>query len=160
MNVKHLLLFFLLLEPVSGAFCQTQTDSIEVRKAFGTVFRYKGKNLSPKQLHEMVASIPEANQSMEKARSNYTTANIFGFIGGFLVGWPLGTAIGGGDPNWGLAGIGAGFIVLSIPFSSAYNKHAKNAVNLYNSGPKHTGLPETELHIGMTDHGMGLRLTY
>ncbi|MEQ1747702.1 MAG: hypothetical protein ABMA02_19900, partial [Saprospiraceae bacterium] len=150
----------LLLAPIAGAFGQTQTDSIEVKKAFGTVFRYKGKNLSPKQLHEMVASIPEANKAMEAARSNFTTANVFGFIGGFLVGWPLGTAIAGGDPEWGLAGIGAGFIVLSIPFSSAYTKHAKHAVNLYNSGPGYTGLPEPELHIGMTSSGMGLRLSY
>lgn len=61
---------------------------------------------------------------MRKAKSNYDPAMVLGVIGGALVGWPLGTAIGGGDPNWTLAAIGDACIIGSIPLGSAFNKHA------------------------------------
>lgn len=160
MNLKHTLFLMLFLPAVFSAAGQSAADTIEVRKAFSTVFRYKGKNQTPKQLLDLMAPIPEAVKEMEIARSNYTTSTVFGFIGGFLIGWPLGTAIGGGEPEWSLAGIGAGLLVISIPFTSAYNRHAKNAVALYNSSQRHSGLDGPELHLGMTGNGMGLRLSF
>ena len=39
--------------------------------------------------------------------------------GGFLIGWPLGTALAGGDPNWTLAAIGAGCVAIAIPRPSS-----------------------------------------
>lgn len=42
-------------------------------------------------------------------------ANVLAIPGGALIGWPLGTAIGGGDPEWYLAGIGAGLVAIAIP---------------------------------------------
>lgn len=30
---------------------------------------------------------------------------ILSYAGGFMIGWPIGTAIGGGKPAWALAGI-------------------------------------------------------
>jgi len=160
MSLKQTLFCLLFLPVAFNAAGQTAADTIEIRKAFGTVFRYKGKNQTPKQLLDLMAPIPEAQKEMEIARSNNTTSAIFGTIGGFLIGWPLGTAIGGGDPNWTLAAIGAGALVISIPFSSAYNRHARNAVALFNNSQRHSGLDGPELHIGMTGNGMGLRLSY
>jgi len=160
MNLKKTLFCVLLLSTVFSATGQNTADTIEVRKVFGTVFRYKGKNQTPKQLLDLMAPIPEAYKEMEIARSNNTTSAILGFIGGAMVGWPLGTAIGGGDPNWALAGIGAGIIVLSIPFSSAYTRHAKKAAALYNGTQRHSGLDGPGLDIGMTSNGLGLRLSY
>ena len=161
MNLKHTLFLLLFLPAVFSAAGQnTTTDTIEIRKAFGTVFRYKGKTQTPKQLLDLMAPVPEAVKEMEIARSNYSTSAVFGFIGGFLIGWPLGTAIAGGDPNWALAGIGAGVLVISIPFTSAYNRHAKNAIDLYNGSQRHSSLDGPELHLGMTGNGMGLRLSF
>ncbi len=160
MQQKILVLLALLFIPVFSAFGQSRTDSIEIKKGFGTVFRHNGKNLTPKQLLDLTASNPDAYKEMQIAKSNHAAGSVFGFIGGFLVGWPLGTAIGGGDPNWALAGIGAGLLVISIPFSSAYTKHAKNAANLYNSGVSHSSLHGPKLHIGMSGSGMGLRFSF
>ncbi|MBL7798144.1 MAG: hypothetical protein JNJ90_16750 [Saprospiraceae bacterium] len=160
MNLKHTLLLMLFLPAMFSAAGQTAADTIEVRKAFGTVFRYKGKNQTPKQLLDLMAPIPEAYKEMEIARSNNTAGTIFGAIGGFMVGWQLGSAIGGGDPNWSLAAVGAGVIVISIPFSTAYTRHAKNAVALYNGSQRHSALDGPELHLGMTGNGMGLRLSF
>lgn len=59
---------------------------------------------------------------------------IFSYAGGFMIGWPIGTAIGGGDPNWGIAAAGVGCVLLSIPLANGYKKNAKEAVSIYNNG--------------------------
>lgn len=144
---------------VFNSYGQNKSDSIEIKKALGTIFRQNGKNLTPRQLLDITQSNTEAYKEMKIAKSNYDIGSVFGFAGGFLVGWPLGTAIAGGEPNWTLAGIGAG-LILSIPFSTAYTKHAKNAVNLYNNGLKSTGLNNVDFKIGLTYNGIGVKVIF
>lgn len=116
---------------------KNELDTIEVKKvALGIVFRKKGKNLKPRELLEITYPNSQAYHEMKIAKTNFDFNNVFGVIGGFLVGWPLGTAIGGGKPNWSLAAVGAAFIGIEIPFAKAYNKHAKNAVRIYNDWVK------------------------
>jgi hypothetical protein len=143
-----------------SSFGQSKSDSIEIKKTFGTVFRQNGKNLTARQLFEVTQSNPEAYKEMKIAKSNYDIGFVFGFAGGFLVGWQVGTSLAGGEPNWAMAGIGAGLIVVSIPFSTAYTKHATNAVKLYNSGLKQTGLNNVDLKLGLTGNGIGLWMTF
>ena len=71
----------------------------------------------------------------KKAMSNYNAGQVLGFVGGFMVGWPLGTALGGGDPNWGIAAGGVAVLLCTIPLSSAFKKHARTAVDMYNGKP-------------------------
>jgi hypothetical protein len=85
---------------------------------------------------------------------------IFGLPGGFLIGWPLGTAAAGGKPNWVLAGIGAGLTVVSMTFSGAYSKHARNAVNLYNNGLKKVGRSRSEIEVGLMCNGIGAKIRF
>jgi hypothetical protein len=145
---------------VFSSYGQNKSDSIEIKKTLGTVFRQNGKNLTPSQLLNITQSNTEAYKEMKIAKSNYDVGFVFGFTGGFLVGWTAGTAIAGGKPNWTLAGIGAGLIVVSIPFSTAYTKHAKNAVKLYNNGLKSTGLSNVDLKIGLTSNGIGVKVVF
>lgn len=145
---------------VFSSYGQNKSDSIEIKKTLGTVFRQNGKNLTPRQLLDITQSNTEAYREMKIAKTNYDVGYVFGFAGGFLVGWPLGAAIVGGEPNWTLAAIGAGLIVVSIPFSTAYTKHARNAVNLYNNGLKSTGLNKIDFKIGLTYNGIGVIVTF
>ena len=85
---------------------------------------------------------------------------VLGSAGGFLVGWPAGTSLAGGDPNWTLAAIGAGLIVISIPFTLAYTKHAKNSVRIYNSGLSRSSFQSRDFSIGLTSDGIGLKVTF
>ena len=117
---------------VNQAFAQSLADSIEVKQKAGTVYMQHGVKLKPKQLLKITEQNQEAYMIMKKAKSNYDIGSVIGSVGGFLIGWPLGTLIGGGDPNWAMAGVGVGLAVVSIPFYSAYNKHAKTAVRIYN----------------------------
>ncbi|MBS4062741.1 MAG: hypothetical protein KG029_20265 [Bacteroidetes bacterium] len=158
--MKRIIFIWFFIISVFGSYGQSKSDTIEIKKTLGTVFQQQGKNLTPRQLLEITQSNAEAYKAMKTAKSNYDISSVFGFAGGFLVGWPLGTAIGGGKPNWTLAGIGAGLIAVSIPFTVAYTKHAKTAVNLHNNGLRSTGLSNAGLKLGLTSNGVGVTVKF
>ncbi len=158
--MKKLILCILITFVALSLFSQYPTDSILVKKRLGTVFQQNGKNLTPRQLITITQLNQEAYTEMRIAKRNYDFGYILGFAGGFMVGWPIGTSLGGGDPNWALAAIGAGLIVVSIPFSSAYSKHAKNAVRIYNNSLKTSYLLKPEFRIDLTYSGIGLKCTF
>lgn len=157
--MKKIFLLFILITTVFTAFGQV-SDTIEIRKSFGTRYRLHGKNLLPRQLVEITKSNPEAYQEMKIAKSNYDGGYALGAIGGFMVGWPLGTAIAGRDPNWVLAGIGVGFIVVSIPLTAAYNKHAKAAVNIYNRDLRKSITSNIDFKIRPTFNGVSIQIKF
>ena len=138
-----------------------QTDSIRMKKVFGGYNYFQNnQGLTVKQLGTVLQANPEASKLFQQAKPNGTAATIFGVAGGFLVGWPIGTAIAGGNPSWELAGIGAGLIVVSIPFSSAFNKKTKEAVSIYNQGNKTSSLgrrPELKFNISPNHIGLVMK---
>ncbi len=151
-------LFLLCLAPI---FAQNQSDSIEIKKTFfGTVYKQNGKNLTLQKLLNITRRNTEAYKEMEIAKPNYTFGSVFGFAGGLLVGWPIGGAIAGKEMDWALFGIGAGLIVLSIPFSIAYTKHTKNAIRIYNDGLNQTGMNAVNFKLGLTPNGLGITMTF
>ncbi len=97
---------------------------------------------------------------MRKAKGSYDGSAIFSYVGWFLISWPISIAIRGGDPNWALAGIGAGVIVISIPFYSSYRYKAYQAVRAYNRGVGNTGMNEAEWEFGITAGGVRLTMKY
>ena len=72
-------------------------------------------------MSDMMKDNPEAYQYISKAKSTAGFANVLGFAGGFMIGWPIETALGGGKPNWILAGVGCGFLIITIPISNSAN---------------------------------------
>lgn len=158
--MKKTYLAVLLLLACYIACAQTPQDSIyTVTKGMGTVFQQNGENLNPKRLLDISASNPQAYAEMKIAKSNYDAGSVFGFAGGFLIGWPIGTALAGGDPEWVIAGIGAGLLVISIPLSAAYKKHAVNAVNIYNSGISSVS-DRAVFKLGLSANGLSFKMTF
>jgi len=161
--MKQVTTFLLLLSIVGSATCTAQNSfgDIENRSSlFGPVFSQKGQPLKMRDLKRVTQDNPEAYRFMEQASTNNDFSNIFGFIGGALVGWPLGTAIGGGDPNWTLAAAGAGLIAISIPFAVGYKRNAIEGARIYN---ENRGLPESsavQLSIRAGANGLGLALNF
>lgn len=158
--MRKMILLGLLLTTIVAVSAQNASDSIEVKKGRGTSYLQGGKVLTPKQLLDITQPVPEAHAEMKVAKSNYNVATVLGFAGGFLIGWPLGTAIAGGDPEWVMAGIGAGLVGISIPLLSAYNKRSQKAVDIYNSTLQQTGYNRMDLKLGVTCNGLGLRMTF
>ena len=142
---KTLLLTFVMLTISTINFAQeainitpNQTDSIELKKIFGGYQFYQNdKLLKFKQLDNLIKSNNEAYDQFKSSKSSRTIATILGYAGGFMIGWPLGTAIAGGKPNWVIAGAGAGLTAISIPISINSNKKLKKAVSIYNSTMQH-----------------------
>lgn len=158
--MKKTLTILLLILSTLQLIAQNQTDTIEVKQSFGTIFRQNGRNLTPKDLLEITKLNAAAYQEMQVAKKNYDAASIFGFAGGFMIGWPLGAAIAGGKPNWTLAAIGAGLVVVSIPLTVAYTKHAKNAVSIYNGKGLPTASRKIDFNLGLTGNGLGVTVTF
>ena len=152
----------LLAVNMSFMFGQTASDSITMKKVFGGYQFYQGERLlKMSDLTITMVLNNEAYKQIKSARSAYTMASILSYAGGFLVGWPLGTAIGGGEPNWTLAGIGAGLIFVSIPITQSFNKKAKQAVDTYNGGLQTSSFwDKNELNLSLTGNGIGLTLNF
>lgn len=119
---------------------------------------YQDENIvAPKDWESAFAGNSEALQYVKKAKSNYGAAQVIGFAGGFLIGWPLGTAIAGGDPEWALLGAGAGLVAVSIPLTSATKKNMNKAIQLQN-GSTTTGKADVNLMI--KGNQIGLRIQF
>lgn len=155
-------LSFLLSLTVAPAFGQTDipassADSIKILTGFGLSFSQAGRELTLNQVMFQMREDEQAFKEIKKARDIRRFADFVGGVGGAMIGWTIGTALGGGDPNWAFAGIGAGVIAVSLPISASYRKKAKGAINSYNRGLRKTSFrAPQELKFSMTGNGVGL----
>ena len=121
----------------------------------------KNKRLKMNQLVKTLEPNEIAYMEIKAAQTTYVLSMILGFTGGFLIGWPVGAALGGGEPNWAMAAVGAGLIVVTIPISNKFNKQAKSAVDNYNSGLVTSSFwDKNELNFTVSDNGVGLTLRF
>jgi hypothetical protein len=145
-------LFFVVIAFTTAA----QTGDLKMVKTFGGYkFESDGNILKPREVLTLMESDPEAYAAFKKAKSNYDAGSVLGFVGGFMIGWPLGTALGGGDPQWGLAAGGVAVLLLGIPLNSAFKKHARTAVELYNGKTVRHFNPSFRVDV----YGAGAKLT-
>ena len=96
----------------------------------------------------------EAYEEMKLAKSKLDPGTIYGTIGGGLIGWQLGTYLGGGKTNWIVAGIGICATAISIPYTRSYNRHAKKAVRIYNEGLRKTANLKPDIHFNIALQGI------
>ena len=136
------------------AHSQPATDTIMIVK---NRYILDGKLLTPKQLLVLTKDQPEAYAAMKKAKTNWDLGMACGYIGGFCIGYSLGTALAGGEPEWALAGFGAGIILLAIPLGMGYKKHSRAAIRIYNSNIRQISRNHIKIDFGLTGYGIGLR---
>jgi len=157
----RIILMNVLLLMCTYALCgQTLADTIQIKRGYGVSFYQKNRKLSPKALLGITYSNLEAYKEMQIAKRNSDASGVISFIGGFLIGWPIGTALSGGEPEWKLAGIGAALIAITIPMTTAYRKHTIKAVHIYNDGLKEIGYNQTELKLNLVSNGIGIKMTF
>ena len=87
-------------------------------------------------------------------------ATILSFIGGFMVGWPIGSALSGKEPNWAIAAAGGGFVLIAIPLNSAYKRHAREAVKIYNREEFKEASRRNQWEVRAGRYGLGLGLRF
>jgi len=154
---------FLTFTIIIASITISNAQKISIEKTFGGLkFTQNGKNLTMNELVSTMKSNPNSYKLIKSAKSNYILDQVISGIGGGLIGYPIGTAIGGGKPNWTLAGIGAGLVVISIPISSNVKKKAKKAVEIYNSSLKSTTSINfnPSFKIGANGNGIGLSMNF
>ncbi len=131
--MKYFVVIILFLSQLNQLCAQSRTDSITVIKRWSTIYVQRGQNLSMGGLLYITKDNPAAFAEMKKAQNRYTLSFLSGCIGGACVGYPVGTALGGGIPNWNIAFAGAAFIGMSIAFEHSFNVHATRGARLHNS---------------------------
>lgn len=108
--------------------------------------------------------LPTPSYNSGKCSNGYTVSgNILAVIGGALIGWPLGTAIGGGDPEWVLAAAGAGVLAIAIPLAIIGGRKCNGYSSIQEPDEKYyTGnkQPAMELQFASTGNTIGLRLQF
>jgi hypothetical protein len=138
-------------------------DTIEIYKPNGgsVQYKYKGENLTYDRMKFIVQNNAVATNYLQKAQSSSGLSSVMGYAAGFLIGYPLGTLIGGGTPNWALAGIGCGILLVAIPISSSANNNIRKAVSTFNSQKT---LSQTnfdyDLSVGISKNGFGVYLRF
>lgn len=139
-----------------------KNDSITLKSTFGGYQVFQGeKQLNMTQLSNLLASNEVAFSKLKSAKSTNLIASILGGVGGYLIGYPIGTALAGGQANWKMAGIGAGLAVIAIPISISANNNIKNAIKIYNGSLRTSSFFEkSELKFAMTENGIGLVLNF
>lgn len=144
---------------VIGLTVLSHGQQITMHKSFGGVrFERDTVAISIKQVASLLEEEPLAYDQFKKARVNSVAASVLGFAGGLLVGIPLGTALVGGDPEWGLALGGAALIGISIPLDKAFKRHAQSALDVYNQ--KLTSQHMIKPEVFFTANGVGLKIKF
>ena len=160
MNKLILLTSFLILIFTGLSLIQAQEIIVE-KVSGGYKFVHMDKQLKMKDLVSVVSVNPEAAVYAEKAKSGYALSSGIAFVGGFMIGWPIGQAISGRDVNWTIAAAGAGLVIIGIPVSSTAVKNAKEAVSIYNNslGNDDFGyeIPKASIIINSTGVGISVK---
>lgn len=114
---------------------------IELKNSFFSGWKYSTDGItfnkvgtSGKGLHDAMAGNEPAQKHMLVYKSRMTMALVFGYPGGFLVGWPIGGALFGDwkDSYTVMMAIGVPLAVISAVYESSAKSHLKKAVKVYN----------------------------
>ena len=156
---KILFILFISLFFIGGI----QAQTIETRKMpAGYQFLQNDKVLNMRALNNALEKNEEAHELFQSAKPARGFSQFLGGAGGFLIGYPVGTAIAGGEPKWVMAAIGAGLIVIAIPISLRSGKKIVRAVEIYNQEEGATSLHSVKpyLELGADVNGFGLRMNF
>ena len=161
--VLFILFSIVLLAYSQSSQAQNAEDKLYLKSNFWGNKFYKGDTIySINGVLEELAINEQPYNLMLKAKKDNTFAQIFGAAGGLLIGWPIGTALGGGEPKWCLAGIGAAFAAISIPLSINFKKKANQAIkdhySLITGSSKQRYKPT--YHMGMSATSVKLRVQF
>ncbi len=96
-------------------------------------FYQHGESINMGKLTEILKINPGSYYYLKKAKINNAFNFLLSFTGGFIMGYELGTSLGGKKINWGIMGCGIGAIGLSVPFSIGAKHNIKKALKIYNA---------------------------
>jgi len=143
---------------LASTFAQSTNDSITVIK---NKLYYQGKEVtSVSALRTIVANDDLALKQVKSANVASVFASVFAYIGGFAMGWEIGSLFFGKFNPYvfggGVAVLGLGFGLTAVTISKM-----KSGAAIYNShlGSTAYGTP-VDLNFGLTPGGIGFTLSF
>lgn len=152
------LIFFTVL--ATEVFSQSENTPLAIKRSPENYPANQKLNISPKQLLTLTRNNAAAYQEAQIARNNHSIGSTIGFIGGFFIGYPLGTVISGDKPNWAIAGVGGLLFVSSIPFHVGYSTHAAKAVKIYNEDIKPISQHKVDINLGIAANKLEIKVMF
>jgi len=160
---------FLMLITVSPVFSQKspspQTNHpkyLTYEKAGGGLMVKQGKKeLNQRELFDVLNEDADASVFVGRYKTKNVGSTALSLVGGGLIGFPLGQAIGGGEPQWVLALAGVGVLAIAIPIAISANKDIKTGIDVYNENLVASAfVPKPIIQFGGQQHGVGLSLKF
>lgn len=134
-----------------------QSDSLYLKSNFWGNKFFKGDTIySINSVLEELAASEDPYNLMLNAKKDFVFAQILGATGGLLIGFPIGTSLTGGEPNWTMARIGVGIALISIPISINFKKKANQALREFNSSMVGKYNQKSNPHYSLGINGNGL----
>lgn len=126
---------------------------------------YQGKRyMKPAQIVPIILKNEDTqiNHFFSKYKNNRGAGSVFGFVGGFGIGYSLSSSlIGGGKFPTGLFAAGVGATAIGLLFNGNANKSLKQAIHLYNgkqAGKEISFRPFMYQEYSITHIGFGIKL--
>lgn len=97
-------------------------------------YRQDGVALDPEDMTEKLSAEPDAAPHVSRSKTLSVISLVLATAGGVFVGWPIGGAIAGEpNPQWELAYVGGGAILVAIPFMLWAQSSMDSAVDAHNA---------------------------
>lgn len=164
MMKKTLIPLLIFMGAMSITYGQSGNDPLEMRRTFfGGYHFYKGDSrwYINQVSYLMKQNDAVAHKAFKSARFTNTIANIIEFTGSFMIGYPLGVALRGGDPNWNWALIGGGLVIIGIPIKQHFYTKARRAINIYNGDlPVESNEEKLKMEMSVSGNGLGINVSF
>lgn len=166
LSVGFLLLISISVKPVlsqDSTFIQTDHPKhlTYEKGSGGLIVKQKGIILNQYELFDVLNEEYGSAVYVGRYKTKNAAVSVLAGIGGGLIGFPVGQAIGGGDPMWVLAIAGAGVIAVAIPIGISAGKDIRKGIDIYNESLQTSAfVPNPVLQFGGQRHGVGLSLKF
>ena len=117
-----------------------------------------GVKIKPEQVRGVMSGNSEALQQYKSGRSLSVAGQVVTYPCAFLLGFDLGTRLGGGEGNGAVLGIGAAGTIVGLIMAFSGEKKIKNSVQLYNSQSNNS--VSYQINFGFTQTGVGLSMRF
>jgi len=162
MKTKFTLIAFLLTSFMFSTF--SQSSNITAVQSGGLIKHYSyykcDIELTNSQLINIFKNDPRMKEYYKPIVLNYTASALLKSASGILILWPLTDVLNSEEPNWTLAGIGAGCALLAIPFSKSFDRHALKAIDHYNTPSPETSADKVELNVNVGVGGIAMVVNF
>ena len=153
MKPKLLILFFF----TTLIFLQSHSQKMSYIKRGAIMFENK-IIVKPSQIYPIISNIesPELLSTFHKFKTNRSVSLALTYIGGFEIGYSIGTALKGGNVEPLVLGSGIGFVIVALIFDKAANTNLKKMIDLYNgiNSNKFSFQPFFKTEFGVTNLGL------